>query len=377
MVAPMQVTLRWLRASIGPACAAAVLVLAGCASTPPKSGPASRSGGSAAESGRDGADAHPPAGLEQVPDAEPRLEPIRLGGPNKPYEVLGRSYVPITEDRSFSERGLASWYGRKFQGRRTSSGEPYDMYAMTAAHPTLPIPSYARVRNPANGRVVIVRINDRGPFHPGRIVDLSYTAALKLDLLRGVAPVELERITFDEIRAGTWRRGTPADATQFASRAAAPTRPARSGIAVPNDTSVAVATPSSSAEAPGAIAYRGESADRVAAAEPSSPPSAVGAAPLADAAHAETDAPRKLADAAPARGFWVQLGAFRQRDGATAFQQRVAGELDWLSPLLAVFNDAALFRLQAGPYPSRDEARGAAESIRAALQLVPVIVERR
>ena len=88
---------------------------------------------------------------------------------------------------------------------RTASGEVYDMYAMTAAHPTLPIPSYARIRNPANGREILVRINDRGPFHSGRIVDLSYAAALKLDLLRGVAPVELERITFDEIRSGAWR----------------------------------------------------------------------------------------------------------------------------------------------------------------------------
>ncbi|HNK19364.1 MAG TPA: septal ring lytic transglycosylase RlpA family protein, partial [Piscinibacter sp.] len=159
---------------------------------------------------RDGAEANPPANLGSVADAEPRIEPIRSGGPNRPYEVLGRNYVPMTQDRAFKERGLASWYGRKFHGRRTASGETYDMYAMTAAHPTLPIPSYARVRNPANGREVIVRINDRGPFHPGRIVDLSYTAALKLDLLRGVAPVELERITFAEIRSGAWRRGEPA-----------------------------------------------------------------------------------------------------------------------------------------------------------------------
>ena len=130
-----------------------------------------------------------------MPDAEPRIEAIRSGGPNKPYEALGRAYVPITDDRPFVERGLASWYGRKFHGRRTASGEPFDMYAMTAAHPTLPIPSYARVRNPANGREVVVRINDRGPFHRGRIVDLSYTAALRLDVLRGVAPVELARIT--------------------------------------------------------------------------------------------------------------------------------------------------------------------------------------
>src|SRR6185295_8588501 len=124
----------------------------------------------------------------------------------KPYEALGRDYVPITQDRPFTERGLASWYGRKFHGRRTASGEVYNMYAMTAAHPTLPIPSYARVRNPANSREVIVRINDRGPFHKGRIIDLSYTAALKLDLLRGVGAVEVRRITYAEIRAGNFQK---------------------------------------------------------------------------------------------------------------------------------------------------------------------------
>ncbi|MBX3603616.1 MAG: septal ring lytic transglycosylase RlpA family protein, partial [Piscinibacter sp.] len=179
-------------------------LIAGCASGP---------------RGRDGPGANPPPRLAEVPDAEPRVEPIRAGGPNKPYEVLGRSYTPMTRDRPFRERGLASWYGRKFHGRSTANGETYDMYAMTAAHPTLPLPSYARIRNPANGREVIVRVNDRGPFHAGRIVDLSYTAALKLDLLRGVAPVELERITFDEIRTGAWRR----DGTALA--AAAPVAP--------------------------------------------------------------------------------------------------------------------------------------------------------
>ena len=162
---------------------------------------------------RAGPPAVPPPDLARVPDAEPRIEPIRLGGPNKPYEVLGRAYVPITQDRPLAEAGLASWYGRKFHGRRTASGEVYDMYAMTAAHPTLPLPSYARVRNPANGREVVVRVNDRGPFHPGRVIDLSYTAALRLDLLRGVAPVEIERLTFEAIRTGAWRREVPAAPT--------------------------------------------------------------------------------------------------------------------------------------------------------------------
>lgn len=173
--------------------------MTGCATRSPAPG------GVAAPADRDGPLPNPPADLARVPDAVPRLEPIRIGGPNKPYEVLGERYQPLASDVTYAERGLASWYGRKFHGRPTASGEVYNMYAMTAAHATLPIPSYARVRNPANGREVIVRINDRGPFHKGRIIDLSYTAALKLDVLRGVAPVEVKRITYAEIRAGTWQ----------------------------------------------------------------------------------------------------------------------------------------------------------------------------
>ena len=185
-----------------------LLAVVGCSSTRAPRAPAP---------GRDGPGANPPPNLAQVPDAEPRLEPLRNGGPNKPYEVFGRTYTPLASDAALSERGLASWYGRKFHGRPTSSGEPYDMYAMTAAHKTMPIPSYARVRNPANGREVIVRINDRGPFHAGRVIDLSYTAAWKLGLLRGVAPVELMRITFDDIRTGAWRRDTSDAPTRVAA----------------------------------------------------------------------------------------------------------------------------------------------------------------
>jgi rare lipoprotein A len=168
------------------ACLLACLA-AGCATRPPD---------------RDGPPPNPPSNLVQVPDAVPRIEPIRVGGPNKPYEVLGRRYEPMTRDAPLQESGGASWYGRKFHGRPTSSGEPYDMFAMTAAHKTMPIPSYARVRNPANGREVVVRINDRGPFVDGRVIDLSYTAALKLGVLNGVAPVQVRRITHAEIRAG-------------------------------------------------------------------------------------------------------------------------------------------------------------------------------
>ncbi|MGQ3000325.1 MAG: septal ring lytic transglycosylase RlpA family protein, partial [Variovorax sp.] len=197
---------------------AVAVVLAGCASGP-------RGGGG----GRDGPGASPPSNLERVPDAEPRIEPIRgSGGTSKPYTVLGRGYTPITDDRPFRESGLASWYGRKFHAGSTASGEPYDMYAMTAAHKTLPLPSYVRVRNPANGREAIVRVNDRGPFVDGRVIDLSYTAALKLDLLRGVAPVEIERITNEDIRTGAWRRGSDtmlAAAPVYTAPAPAPAAP--------------------------------------------------------------------------------------------------------------------------------------------------------
>ncbi|MCE9659787.1 MAG: septal ring lytic transglycosylase RlpA family protein [Burkholderiales bacterium] len=329
------------------------LLLAGCASTP-KPGtdrpPVARPAPSA---DRDGPGANPPPDLASVPDAEPRIEPIRPGGANKPYSALGRDYVPITRDSAFSERGLASWYGKKFHGRRTANGETYDMYAMTAAHPTLPLPSYARIRNPANGREVIVRINDRGPFHAGRIVDLSYAAALKLDLLRGVAPVELERLTFDEIRAGNWRRGE-SDATRLAS-AAPRAPPAANAAAAPR---APVSVPA--ADVVPVAALPAEAADDPAPqAVASIAPAPPAAAPLA------------------ARGFWVQLGAFREPAGAETFQRRVGAEVEWLAPLLATFGDAALYRVQAGPYPSRDDAQGAAGRVRDALGLVPVIVERR
>ncbi len=127
----------------------------------------------------DGPGANAPPNLEQTPDAVPRAEPLHRFA-NRPYEVFGKQYVPMTQSAGFRERGRGSWYGRRYHGKQTSSGEIYDMYAMTAAHTILPIPSYARVTNPANGRSVVVRINDRGPFLAGRVIDLSYTAALKL-----------------------------------------------------------------------------------------------------------------------------------------------------------------------------------------------------
>jgi rare lipoprotein A len=266
------------------------LLLASCATRPPD---------------RDGPEARPPPNLERVPDAEPRIEPIRAGGPNNPYHAFGRRYVPLTGDEPLAEKGSASWYGRKFHGKPTASGETYDMYAMTGAHRTMPIPSYARVRNPGNGREVIVRVNDRGPFADGRVIDLSYTAALKLGLLGGVAPVEVRRITHGEIRAGSWRRE-------------------------------AVALPSP--------------------------------LPIDDPAPNE---------AAPGAGFWLQLGAFRQREAATALRERALREAEDLVPMVVLRDEEGVTRVQAGPYATRAEAQLAAERLRVRFGVQSLVVERR
>ena len=278
--------------------AAATLALLAACSTPPTTAPT--------DTQRDGPPAQPPPDLISRPDPEPRVEPLRVGGPNKPYQVLGQSYTPLAADVPVAETGLASWYGRKFHGRPTASGEIYDMYASTAAHRTMPIPSYALVRNPANGREVVVRINDRGPFHSDRVIDLSYTAALKLDVLRGVAPVEVRRLTHDDIRSGRWR--------------------GEAAIAIDDEV----------------------------------PP-----------------APSAPATEVAANAYWVQLGAFRQRQSAHDLRQQLARELAWLEPWLAIIDDRALFRLQAGPFATRSEAQDTAERVRSAASLQPMVLQRR
>lgn len=142
----------------------------------------------------DGPGADVPANLDETPDAVPRSEPLHRYA-NRPYVALGKTYTPLTVPGNFKERGIASWYGKKFHGQRTSSGEVYDMYGMSAAHPTLPIPSYARVTSAATGKSVVVRVNDRGPFLHERVMDLSYTAAHRLGIIgNGSAEVEIESL---------------------------------------------------------------------------------------------------------------------------------------------------------------------------------------
>ena len=149
----------------------------------------------------DGPESNPPKNLDRVADAQPRAEPLNRAA-NRPYEVFGKKYVPLSKVQPYHQRGVASWYGKKFHGQKTSSGETYDMYAMTAAHPILPIPSYARVTSVRSGKQVIVRVNDRGPFHASRIIDLSYVAAYKLGYIQaGAAEVTIEAIVPGQVRA--------------------------------------------------------------------------------------------------------------------------------------------------------------------------------
>ncbi len=327
--------------SLAPVAGVALALLAGCASGP-------RGG-----AGRDGPGANPPANLASVPDAEPRIEAIRGGGgTSKPYTALGRTYQPLTDDRPLRESGLASWYGRQFHGEATASGEPYDMYAMTAAHKTLPLPSYVRVRNPANGREAIVRVNDRGPFHDGRIIDLSYTAALKLDLLRGVAPVEIERITNDDIRSGAWRRDNAGTAL-----AAAPGAPEQ--VVVPSAWVAPVAATPTAAAPPERMVVT-ELAPLFAAMPQAAPATSAAAVPGDGTA-----------------GFWVQLGAFREREGAEGLLSLAARSVPALATQLRVFSEAGTHRLQAGPFASREAAGGTVAQVRDNLRIVPLLVERR
>ena len=138
-----------------------------------------------------------PDNLDIIPDAIPKSEPLHRYA-NRPYAALGTTYTPLTTTGNFKERGIASWYGKKFHGQRTSSGELYDMYSMTAAHPTLPIPSYAKITNVANQKSIVVRVNDRGPFLHDRVIDLSYTAAHKLGIVgNGSKEIEIESLAAD------------------------------------------------------------------------------------------------------------------------------------------------------------------------------------
>lgn len=338
----------------------APLALAACSSAPPLNPspsapsaptPVARSANGkplpalpAAGSGRggyykdDGPGDQPPDGLLDTPDAEPRVEPYSKSA-LRPYTVFGKTYTPISDNRPFKQRGIGSWYGKKFHGQKTSSGELYDMYKMSAAHPTLPIPSYARVTNLKTGAQVIVRINDRGPFHSTRIIDLSYTAALKLGYLSsGSSELEVERLLPDEIArmAENKRNGIP-DTTTAA--------PAAEAVSV------------GSVAPPGQIMPVAMTTAPAVASSSSSPASA-------------------SAGAALASGFYLQFGAYAQEANALAARDKLMQGLGGAVEKMETVVVNGLYRLYAGPYATRPAAMDAAQVVRQRSSVTPFVVER-
>jgi rare lipoprotein A len=252
-----------------------------------------------------------PANIDKIPDATPRIEPLARG-PNRPYTVMGQHFVPDTTDKPYRVRGIASWYGRRYHGRQTSNGERYDMFAMTAAHTTLPIPSYARVTNTSNGRSVIVRINDRGPFLRSRVIDLSYVAAHRLGIIgTGSGEVIVERITPAQIRAGTWNN----------------TQSARSAT-INESQQVAVAA---------------------------------------------AMAPPRRDETASTGPVYLQIGAFREAINARTFAQRAAGTMPTNLPIQVDETGVDVYRVRVGPFGSREQALQAIPAIEQTLGLTPTV----
>ena len=259
-----------------------------------------------------------PDDIASIPDAVPRAEPYHRYA-NRPYTVFGRSYAPTVNDDPMKERGLASWYGKKFHGQKTSIGETYDMFAMTAAHKTLPLPSYARVTNTKTGQSVVVRVNDRGPFHEGRVIDLSYAAASKLGIAGpGSGPVEVERV--------------------FAGRGG----DTRLALAAPTPASVPTTAPTLAAPPAPALAPK---------------------APMIETAVVAPDS----------GGLYLQLGAFSSVENAESFRAKMARDLTWLLEPIQILPRDALYRVRLGPYKTRDEAQVIADKIRESLDFAPVI----
>lgn len=327
---------RWHSALAGPVAAVVALsTLAGCgtfsgrgatavearrtettgAGRTPGAGAQKRGGGYYLD---DGPGHDPPPNLEQIADAVPRVEPLHRGTA-RPYTVMGRSYTPMTSLAPYRARGIATWYGRRYHGQQTASGETYDMYAMTAAHTVLPIPSYARVTNLNNGRSVVVRVNDRGPFHSERLIDLSYTAAYKLDILTaGSALVEVESILPGATDA-SW------------STAARPSSLER--VPAVDRTAVIDRNPAAWSNHP----------------NPQSGPAAI----------------------------YVQLAAFSVRENAERFVERIRPQLDGLASMLGILSADALHRVRAGPFSSRADAEQAALQIEQRLGDIPIIAAPR
>lgn len=269
----------------------------------------------------DGPAALRPANLDDLPDAVPQVEAILISK-TKPYDALGQTFVPQTSlEQPYKQKGRASWYGRKFHGAKTANGEIYDMHQMTAAHPTLPLPSYAKVTNLKNGKSVIVRVNDRGPFLRGRIIDLSYAAAHKLDYIRhGSADVLVEKMTPEIIAA------------YHADK--------------------------SGAENPG-VGKAGGSAQAIALSKPDV--MAVSSSPSL--------APQPL----NRNPLYLQIGAFSNRSFAENLLGQVASNSEPLGRAGQILSESGLHRVLVGPFATLEQANEAAIQLTAFVPVQPVI----
>lgn len=313
-------------------------VLAGCSG----SGRSSRSSTSSHKGGGyykdDGPGSNIPANIAAIPNAVPRIEPHRPANA-RPYVVFGKQYVPISTESPFRQQGTASWYGRKFHGNKTANGETYDMYSMTAAHPTLPLPSYAKVTHALSGKSVIVRINDRGPFHSSRIIDLSYVAAAKLNLIGpGSGQVVVEAITHTAIRNNSW--GQPGTAPQ-----ASPLPPAAAPQATP-----LLITQSATPDALGVLEnYPDDDPpqhDRFADPQATAQPTTINVS---------------YPSAGSDNQIYLQFGAFGAQQSANSLVSRLNHDILSIESRQAhVQAGDSIYRVQIGPYPSRTAAVNAA-----------------
>jgi rare lipoprotein A len=340
--------MRKLHLSFGASCLLLLFLLAGCGGKPARVGDPSATARKPAVAQKrgggyykdDGPAANIPVDLDNIPDARPRLEPLRRAA-NKPYVALGKTYVPNTTLKPVRERGIASWYGKKFHGRKTSIGETYDMFAMTAAHPTLALPSYVRVTHLGNGKSVVVRVNDRGPFHAGRIIDLSYAAAHRLGYIN-------EGSTRVEVEALLPTSPVPASPLYVApSPPPTPTLPIRPPPAPPQNEK-----------------YEQLMTELALLEDEDGEEKTVEAV--------EVDAAKVAGER---KGIFLQLGAFSNADNAENLRTRLASELDWLTEPIQI-QHGEVYRVQLGPYSNRENAEKIAEEIRVASGYRPTIVVR-
>lgn len=307
----------------------------------------------------DGPGDNPPADIDAIPDALPRAEPP-LERANRPYVALGEKYTPMTAYQPYKASGIASWYGRRYHNNKTSSGEVYDMYAMTAAHPTLPIPSYVRVTNSQNGRSVVVRVNDRGPFKKDRLIDLSYAAAYKLRLSQqGSGPVEVEAIDTRGLVAQTApkeRLGDRAYAAVYKLR----TSGASSGaVALANMGTPTVAV------SPGApVPAKPVQAAAPQAAAVTTQASAAAAAPVP-------------AGMVPTRGTYIQVGAYKRKENAEQMIERLRQQSIVADGQVRNWYNGGVYRVRLGPYASAEDVERVTAQIRQQLGISNLVITQQ